>query len=233
MGYKGNISVVLIFCLFVCVAAKTWAVASAHSNEIIWIDGNPNLQDLGGTLTATGYVYINGNEAKTGATIMSGNTISTRMDGEAIIDLGALGRIHLRPDTSIKLTLSPGEVKIEMLECGSLTQILPAGVTSRVEKSENGLVEVAVLPGEARVNSSSSTDGTVVRGGENKVFENFDSVTATGVTTFTLNCCDCDVPAGGFIFPLWGILGLGGAAAGAITGVGIGDEDDPVSSPNP
>jgi hypothetical protein len=94
-------------------------------------------------------------------------------------------------------------------------------------------MEVAVLPGEATVNSVKEEDGAVIRTGENRVFNEFESVTAKGDSTFTLNCCDCELAAGGFIWPGWwfGILTIAGVAAGVPIGVDIGDEDPSPTQP--
>jgi hypothetical protein len=52
-------------------------------------------------------------------------------------------------------------------------------------------------------------------------------MTANGETIYTLNCCDCEAPAGAPFLPIgfWGLL-----AAGITTGVGVvTGGDDPVS----
>jgi hypothetical protein len=180
-----------------------------------------------GALTTTGYVTINGNEARTGATVLNGDVVTTGPDSDATIDLGPLGRIQLRPDTSIKLTLEEKTCRIMVERCGSLTHFVPADVTSEARRSEPGLMEVAVLPGEAHVTTNNNGDATMVKSGENRVFETFESMTAKGETIYTLNCCDCAAPAGPFI-PVAGFWGL--LAAGATTGIVVKKSgDDPVS----
>ncbi len=209
-------------------AEATKSEASADKKISSRDTGSAPQQEQTGTLTTTGYVTINGNEARTGATIMNGDIIATGPDSDATIDLGPLGRIQLRPDTKIKLTLADKNCQIVVEQCGSLTHFVPAGVLSQARRVEPGLMEVAVLPGEARVTTGSgNSNEAMVKTGENRVFETFESMTANGETIYTLNCCDCEAPAGAPFLPIgfWGLL-----AAGITTGVGVvTGGDDPVS----
>jgi hypothetical protein len=237
MKFKSAISFALILAVMSVFSFRSIAASQspADSKPAAAVAAAPtviNAQDLTGTLTTTGYVTINGNEARTGATILSGNTIKTGPDSDATLDLGPLGRIQMRPGTALKLTLAANNCQIEVEECGSFTHWVPAGVLSEVKKIEDGIMEVAVLPGEAKVSSGGSE--TVVRSGENRVFQSLDSVAVNGETVYTLNCCECEIPAGGgFFLPVWGIFGLVGAAATTAVGVGVGDDDDPVSPTRP
>ncbi len=201
--------------------------ASADKNNSAKVSSADTGSVPTGTLDTTGYVTINDNEARTGATVLSGDTVATGPDSDATIDLGPLGRIQLRPDTKIKLTLAEKNCQILVEQCGSLTHFVPAGVVSQARRAETGLMEVAVLPGEARVTSNGNGGEVMVKSGENRVFETFESMTANGETTYTLNCCDCEAPAGAFV-PVMGFWGL--IAAGVTTGIGVvSGGDDPVS----
>ncbi|HXG67819.1 MAG TPA: hypothetical protein VNO70_22150 [Blastocatellia bacterium] len=195
------------------------------------------VQQPSGTITVSGEVKINDNKAESGATVMNESVIETEEDGDALIDLGPLGRIQLRPNSKIKLNLSANSCIIDMEECGSLTHTVPAGVTSEVRMKESKLTQVSVYRGEARVNGKvgqSQSDGTLVRATEVRNFDSLSNATATGEATYTVNCCECALATGGgFFFPVWGFLGLAGAAAGVATGIQVGDEPDPVSPTQP
>lgn len=228
MSFKSATSIVLVMALVTLFAMRSLAAAgSQDDSKPAAAPAAAPSQDLTGTLTTTGYVTVNGNEARTGATILSGNSVATGPDSDATIDLGSLGRIQLRPDTKIKLILAPNNCRIVVEQCGSLTHTVPAGVVAEVTKTEPGLMEVAVLPGEAKVKSGN--EEMVVHSGENRVFQSLESVFANGETVYTLNCCDCEVPAGGFFMPVWGIFGMVGAGVATAVGVEAGDEDFPVS----
>src|ERR1700752_3686686 len=54
-----------------------------------------------GRLIGTGRITIDGNEAQSGVTVLSGSTVETGPDGYATIDLGSLGRIELQPNTAV------------------------------------------------------------------------------------------------------------------------------------
>jgi hypothetical protein len=227
-------SLLLAVAVTIFFSARSFAAPELPTAPILPSEGGTVFV---GTLTATGYVTVNGNEARTGATILNNSRVATGPDGDAMIDLGPLGRIQLRPDTEIKLILSPNNCQVEILRCGSLTQTVPPGVTAQAKKMEPGLMEVAVLPGEAQVNSiNEEEEGTIIRTGENRVFHHFESVTAKGDSIFTLNCCDCDLVPGGFIFPpiigWWGfIVAVAGTGVGVTIGVDTGDEDPSPTQP--
>src|SRR2546426_8370478 len=86
------VAVVTIFTLH-SFAAPDVAKLAAETNP---------LQDCTGSLTVvSGQVKINGNEAKTGATVLTGSLIATDSNGDAIIDLGGVGRVELGEGTTI------------------------------------------------------------------------------------------------------------------------------------
>lgn len=233
MGLK-TASLLFVIIVTVVFSARSLAASGFSTVSMLFSEEEPkDEREVLGTLTATGHVTVNGNEARTGATILNGSRVATGPDGDALIDLRALGRIQLRPDTEIKLILASGSCQVEIIRCGSLTQTVPAGVSAEARRMEPGLMEVAVLPGEANVESVNSDDQVVIKSGENRVFNEFERVMARGETTLTLNCCDCEIPAAGFILPLGGWWGGAAALTGAAVGVGVGvdtgDEDPPVS----
>src|SRR5919205_4371190 len=69
------------------------------------------VQGCTGTLTIkSGKVLLNGNEAQTGATVMSGSVIATGDNGRVIIDLGTLGRVELGHHTTVTIDCAGGMI---------------------------------------------------------------------------------------------------------------------------
>jgi hypothetical protein len=149
----------------------------------------PRVQDLSGTLTGTGQFTINDAPAQSGAGVANGSLVGTGPDGDASLDLGALGRIQLRPNTVIRVALSPGHCALEMVKCGSLTQVVPDGVSTQVRMTTAKLVQVATLRGEAKANVGSKSK--TIKAGARKTVYNTNEIIANGNTTFTVNCCQC------------------------------------------
>jgi hypothetical protein len=182
-----------------------------------------------GILTGTGSLYVNGNAVQSGATVVSGSIVATDVNSDAVLDLGALGRINLRPSTEIRIVLSANRSEVELRRCGSMTQSVPTGVTTRVTVSTSQTITVASSVGEATVRGqlagkSSKIEEVVVKQGESQSFDKIEEITASGEATFTLSCDDQD-PAGAFIFSPYGLLVLLGLAGGIALGVQLGDDN--------
>jgi len=108
-----------------------------------------------GKLIGTGRFSIDGNEVPSGATVLSGSVIATGPDGNATIDLGPLGRVELRPNTTITLVLSSNSVQVDMSGDGSMAQWLPPGVEGQIRTSSQ--VRFLVTRGQAEVKSAQKT----------------------------------------------------------------------------
>jgi hypothetical protein len=181
-----------------------------------------------GSLTTHGPVLVNGNEAKTGATVTDGSVIQTRTGGHAKIDFGAPGRVELDPITAVTLAVTSNSITASLDKCGQgVTLILPAGVTGLVKilnMSDVGVlhkdreVDVKVFKGEALVKYGQGKEKTV-KAGDHKEFDNAIEVTSTGDSIVKVYCLEDHYP-----LLLW--LGL----AAIIPFVGGGDEA-PVLSP--
>jgi hypothetical protein len=115
-----------------------------------------NLPDaLVGKLIGTGRLTIDGEEVPSGTTVLSGSKIATGPDGNATIDLGPLGRVELRPNTTITLVLSGNSVQVDMSGEGAMAQWLPSGVEGQVRTSAQ--VRFLVTRGQAEVKSARRT----------------------------------------------------------------------------
>lgn len=87
-----------------------------------------------GRLTTRGNnaITVNGNSAKTGETIFSGQQLQTPAGVGATIQLGALGRVDLAPNTSLTLTFTDGQIGVN-LASGCVILTANRGVTGTVE----------------------------------------------------------------------------------------------------
>lgn len=156
-----------------------------------------------GTLTAKGPVFVNGNEAKTGATITDGNLIQTRTGGHATIELGAPGRVELDPITAITLGFTSNSINATLDKCGQgVTLILPAGVNGLVKilnMSDIGVlkkdreVDVKVFKGEALVKYGQGKE-KIVKAGDHEEFDNAIEVTSTGDSIVKVYCLEDHFP---------------------------------------
>jgi len=146
----------------------------------------------GGTVTGTGRISVDNAFVQSGAKVTNGSTVATDADGDAIVDLGALGKITLRPNTIVKLNLSANGGEVRMLRGGSVSFATPAGVTMKVIMDEAKRTQIAVRQGEVEVeyqNKKRTLSAVHSRG-----YYDTKSVTsnpAKGESVFTINYCQC------------------------------------------
>lgn len=57
-------------------------------------------------IDGTGQVTVNGTSAISGATVFSDSTVTTAKGSSAVVSLGKLGRVELKPETTAKLTFT-------------------------------------------------------------------------------------------------------------------------------
>lgn len=106
-----------------------------------------------GKVIGTGQISVDGNEAESGVTVLSGSTVATGADGNATIELGSLGQVKLLPNTMVTLTLSPDMVVLTIGRVGRVIQSLPSGVIGRV-RIQGEEARLAVEVGQVEVKSS-------------------------------------------------------------------------------
>jgi hypothetical protein len=186
-----------------------------------------------GVVVGSGDFRINDLRVLSGATVTSGSTVETGSDGDASVDLGPFGHLRIRPNTTVKLIFEEGSCVIAMERCGSLTEILPDGVSSRIDLKESKLTQVAATKGEAVIDGTAMSQAgntSLLREGEARTYSKIVKLTAKGDAAFTLNCCgDCKVPGLLVGPPVYGIAGF--LAAGAATVRGISPTDKPPTHP--
>ena len=154
-----------------------------------------------GTLSGSGHITINGNPVQAGATVLSGNTIATGPDGNAIIDLGPLGRLALRTNTEITLNLSNGNTAVRLDRCGMLTQVVPQGVKGRVDVAHRERMRVSVDRGQVDVKHGGKErtltgisyktydEQDKLFYEEGKTFDDASNINTNGNTVFKVYCC--------------------------------------------
>ena len=182
------------------------AIAASGAGDLIDESITDNLlvpQALTGTLTAKGTVLVNGNDAKTGATIANGSVIQTQGGAEATIDLGTTGRVELDQLTAITLSMTSSSIQASLDKCGmGVTLILPAGVSGQVKilnMSDVGVlkkdreVDVRVYRGEAVVKYGQDKEKTL-KAGDHTEFDNAVEVNATGDAVFKVYCDENHYP---------------------------------------
>ncbi|HXG67820.1 MAG TPA: hypothetical protein VNO70_22155 [Blastocatellia bacterium] len=183
--FPATVSLVILFCLSALAAPGV----------------NPPAAQSGTLTSATGTVTVNGAPAHSGASVASGSTISTGTDGDALIDMGSLGKLQLRPNTVVKLTYDAGSSLVEVVECGSLTHTVPSGATGQVKLDEPMVTQVVVARGEVYVNredlQGKSLNGKRIKADKNDS-EKEDVYNTRSVearkdveTVYTVNCCQC------------------------------------------
>jgi len=201
--YRASLSLLLVITL------ATFSLSSfASSGSIDNIDETisdsmlvPQVQT--GALTTHGPVLVNGNEAKTGATVTDGSVIQTRTGGHAHIDLGASGRVELDPITAATLGWTSNSINATLDKCGQGLKLeLPAGVTGLIKianMSDVGVlhkdreVDVRVFKGEALVKYGQGKE-KIVKAGDHKEFDNAIEVTSAGDSIVKVYCLEDNYP---------------------------------------
>jgi hypothetical protein len=117
-----------------------------------------------GRLTTRGNhpVTVNGNSARSGETVFSGQSIQTPAGVGATVNLPGLGRVDIAPNTNLTLSFGDGKINVTLASgCVVLTAnrgtagtLEAGGSTQRTEGTEGGVIDVC----------SSTTGGAPVVG---------------------------------------------------------------------
>lgn len=91
-------------------------------------------QDVQGRLTTAGdkAINVNGNAAKTGDTVFSGQQLQTPSGTGATVQLGGLGRVEIAPGSDLTLTFAAGSITV-VLTRGCVKLTANPGVAGTVE----------------------------------------------------------------------------------------------------
>lgn len=171
------------------------------TNEPIMADHESLVvQDCTGTLIIkSGNVRLNGNMARTGATVINGSVISTSDNGSVIIDFGALGKIELGYLTLVTVDCVAGEIQVHTA-CGGKVRI----------EARSGQVNVKVPKVET------------ILFGKHETYDDPVNFTAPSGSSILIECGNRKV-SGLLVRPgLLGLLALLGVGAAVATGVVLG-----------
>jgi hypothetical protein len=193
-----------------------------------------------GRLLGTGRITIDGDEARSGATVLSGSTIATGMDGYARIDLGSLGRFELRPNTTITLMFGADGVQVRMNGAGLTAHSLSADALCQVKLLDES-TRLVVSSGQVKVDSAGDT--RTLNSGQEARFSKGSEARTMGEAVFTAESSDRDrngsVPTSGGPHTISagpvGAMVLAGLAGGVALGVMLGSNDParPSTLPKP
>jgi hypothetical protein len=154
-------------------------------------------QGLTGTVTGSGRITINGQPAQDGARITNGSIIATEADADAVVDLGLLGRITMRPNTAIKVSLAQNSCQVMMQNCGSITQTVPQGVANELQLDGPKQAQVISHQGNlwVAVGDIQNHSRKLLASGKHKTYSQANALivdgNSKGDTVFTVNCCQC------------------------------------------
>ena len=116
-----------------------------------------------GRLTTRGNnpVTVNGNSAKSGETIFSGQQIQTPEGVGATVQLGGLGRVDIAPNTNLTLTFEEGKINVALVSgCVILTAgkgvvgtVQAGGAEQQTDQTKGSAIDVCTgqTPGAAPV----------------------------------------------------------------------------------
>ena len=196
---RASISVMLAMAVMMVFTLRSFA-APEVSNVLV----DPVLvQDCTGTLSVkSGQITINGNVAQTGATVMSGSTIATGSSGNAVIDMGALGRVEIGEATTVTITCVGGTLQI---------------------RSSCTKTEVEVRSGSLNVTAPTAA---TLGAGQDADYDGGIEATSTGAIDVKVECEGRKTGAAPYVGAgLLGFLALIGVGAAVAIGIAIGDED--------
>lgn len=104
-----------------------------------------------GRLTTRGNnpVTVNGNSARTGETIFSGQSIQTPAGVSATVNLPGLGRVDIAPDSNVTLSFGDGKINVTVISgCAVLTAnrgtagtLESGGKTQRTDVERGGMLD--------------------------------------------------------------------------------------------
>lgn len=212
-------------CLILTVALATLMVTPVVIARIYDPDLTENLpvvQVPTGMLTVKGPVLLNGNEAKTGMTVLDGSVIQTRTAGEAFIDMGAIGQVIVHEFSAITLKMSPNSVDIDLNKCGKgVTVTVPPNVPAVVRILHEGKVgifsddreiDVKVKKGQVLVKYDADKEKTL-DAVDHHDFDGVKQVSASGDAVFKVYCDEKEfpilffIPVAAIIFPVTELIG--------------------------
>ena len=195
--FRNHVKPFVVACVTALVIAMLALAAFATKAGTTAAEPTIVRQGLTGTVTGSGHITVNGQVAQSGARITNGSVITTDADADALVDLGVLGQITLRPNTSIKVLLAQDSCQVMMENCGSFTQVVPQGVSSEVQMDAPKQAQVISDRGNlwVSVGDSQNNSRKPLASGKHRTFSQARSIIVDGSnkgeTRYTVNCCQC------------------------------------------
>ena len=192
---KASLSLALAVTVSSVFSLRSFAAIEATARSV-----EPIAQTCGTLAVKAGTVTINGNIAQTGATVMSGSVVSTG-SGEAVIDMGPLGRIELGDHTTATVICEGGSIRVR----------------TNCDKTK-----VEVKTGQVAIETPKTE---TLAAGQTETYDGGINATAPAGVDVELECVGKKA-AGGYVTAGWlGLLALIGVGAGVAIGVGLGEGD--------
>jgi hypothetical protein len=144
----------------VCLSAELVQAASARLVAKVTAAAQGGVQ---GRLTTRGNkpVNVNGNGAKSGETIFSGQSIQTPAGVGATVNLPGIGRVDIAPNSNVTLTFENGKVNVTLVsgcsiltaDRGNMGSVESGGSTQSTEGDQGGVIDVcsSTTPGGAPI----------------------------------------------------------------------------------
>ena len=152
-------------------------------------DAAAQIQQQTGTLTADGSVTVNGNQAKSGMTILTQSVITTGSNAHAIVELGPLGRVELHSDTTATLQMLGSLIEAALSHCGKVTVTVPIGIVGRVTIPQRQDVHVKMIQGGKVTVRYGNTKEKFVYVHHEEYFDNAIDVNSDGgAAIFEVHC---------------------------------------------
>ncbi len=150
--------------LFLVMAALVATLAAANST----LEASSQAAKSSGKLTGVdGQVTVNGLGVAKGASILSGSTITTAARSSAVVSLGKLGRVEVRPSSTMKLTFSDDSgVAVGMLDQGRVRVSSSSGVNAAATTRDAQIAASDKQRNEFIVDTSCGNTFVSVRKGE-------------------------------------------------------------------
>ncbi|MFY9607516.1 MAG: hypothetical protein WAU45_02735 [Blastocatellia bacterium] len=221
-GMKAPISLLLAFAVATLLVSPVVIARVNESDPGTLAENLQVVQVPTGMLTVKGSVLLNGNEAKTGMTVLDGSVIQTRTAGEAIIEMGAIGQVIVHGFSAITLKMSPNAVDIDLNKCGKgVTVTVPPSVPAVVRILHEGKVgiftddreiDVKVKKGQVLVKYGTDKE-KILTAVDHHDFDGVKTVSATGDAVFKVYCDEKEFPVllllglAAIVFPVSEALG--------------------------
>ena len=219
---KAPISLLLSTALAALLVSPLSATGANEADLKALAENLPVVQVPTGMLTVKGPVLLNGNEAKTGMTVLDGSVVQTRTAGEANIEFGPIGRADVWEFTAVTFKLSPNALDIDINKCGKgLTVTVPPNVPGTVRILDRGNVgtftnhretDVKCIKGEVLVKYGSDKE-KILKAGDHRDFDDAREVIAKGDAVFKVYCDEEHfpllffIPLAAIIFPVTELTG--------------------------